>query len=255
MVAQHVFDQLRVRVHESTPAMARDAAALASAAIRSAIDTRGHANVMFASGASQLEFLKLLVADAAIDWRAVTGFHMDEYVGLGPTHPASFQRYMRDHLTALVPLAALHCLQGDAADPTAEVARYSALLETHPLDLCCLGVGENGHLAFNDPPAADFEDPLTVKLVRLDEACKAQQVGGGHFASLAEVPPVAMTVTIPALLRARSVLAIASGARKARPVRDALLGPIAPACPASALRRCPQAVLLLDRDSAALLGR
>ncbi|MBX7100094.1 MAG: glucosamine-6-phosphate deaminase [Myxococcaceae bacterium] len=244
-----------MRVHESVPALVRDAATLAGAVIRDAIAARGRANVMFASGASQLEFLKLLVADSAIDWRAVTGFHMDEYVGLAADHPASFRRYMREHLSALVPLAAFHGLQGDAVDPAAEATRYAALLEGHPLDLCCLGIGENGHLAFNDPPSADFDDPLGVKLVRLDDACKAQQVRGGHFATLAEVPPVAMTVTIPALMRARAVLAVAPEARKARPVRDALLGPISPSCPASALRRCPQAVLLLDGASAALLGR
>src|SRR5439155_20725143 len=142
---------------------------------------------------SQLTFLARLIeaAGASIDWSRVTGFHMDEYVDLAATHPASFQRYMRERVVTHLPFAAFHYLDGTASDPDAEAARYAGLLEQHPVDLCCLGIGENGHLAFNDPPVANFDDPLVVKVVELDERCKLQQVGEGHFATVADVPPPA----------------------------------------------------------------
>jgi glucosamine-6-phosphate deaminase len=179
---------------------------------------------------------------------------MDEYVGIGANHPASFRRYLRARLVERVPFAAFHFLEGDAIDVDAECERYSALLRDHPLDLCCLGIGENGHLAFNDPPVADFEDALDVKVVELDEACRRQQVGEGHFPDIPAVPTHAITVTIPALLRASSVLAIVPEARKAEPVRRALEGPISTACPATILRRQAHATLYLDVDSASGLG-
>jgi glucosamine-6-phosphate deaminase len=176
---------------------------------------------------------------------------MDEYVGLAPTHPASFQRYMRERVAAHLPFGDFHYIDGAVRDPEREAARYARLLEKHPIDLCCLGIGENGHLAFNDPPLADFEDPLDVRVVTLDDACKAQQVGEGHFPDPAAVPPTAITVTIPALLRARAVLAIVPEARKAEPVRAAFTGPVSPACPASILQRTPSATVYLDPASAA----
>jgi glucosamine-6-phosphate deaminase len=179
---------------------------------------------------------------------------MDEYAGLAPSHAASFQRYMRERIAARVPIGTFHYIDGDAPDAAAEAARYAAVLQAGPLDLCCLGIGENGHLAFNDPPVADFDDPLDVKVVELDDACRRQQVGEGHFATVADVPTNAITVTVPALLRAGTVLAIVPEARKAAPVAAALDGPVTTACPASALRRTPHATLYLDRDSAALVA-
>ena len=207
---------------------------------------------MFATGNSQLAFVEDLVALPGIDWSRVVAFHMDEYVGVGPDHPAGFQRWIRERIVDRVHPKEAHYVDG-LADPLAECARYSSLLRNHPLDLCCLGIGENGHLAFNDPSVANFEDPEDVKVVALEEASRRQQVGEGHFASLGEVPTDAITVTIPALLRARLVLAIVPEARKAKAVRDALTGPIAPACPASILRRCRQATVYLDADSARLV--
>jgi glucosamine-6-phosphate deaminase len=209
---------------------------------------------MLATGNSQLAFLSVLVESRAIDWSKVTAFHMDEYVGVGPDHPASFQRYMRERVAARVPVGEFHYLNGDAVDPEAEAARYAALLAAHPLDVCCLGIGENGHLAFNDPPVADFDDPKLVKTVTLDDACLRQQVGEGHFATVADVPPQAITVTIPALLSAGRVVAVVPEARKAEAVHAALNGPIATSCPASALRTCAAAVLLLDNESSARLS-
>ena len=177
---------------------------------------------------------------------------MDEYVGIGPDHPASFERWIRQRITERTRPRAVHYLHG-TADPEAECGRYAALLEAFPLDLCCLGIGENGHLAFNDPGVADFDDPRDVKVVELDAACRRQQVGEGHFATEADVPRFAVTVTVPALMRAARVLAVVPEARKAAPVRDALRGPVSVACPASILQREPHVTVFLDPDSAALL--
>ncbi len=248
-------DSLTVRVHDTVDGIADDAAREVEAALASAIAERGAANVMLATGNSQLAFVAKLVQSDRIDWAKVTAFHMDEYVGVAPDHPASFQRYMRERVAARVPVpfAAFHYLDGIAPDADAEAARYAALLAAHPLDVCCLGIGENGHLAFNDPPVADFDDPLLVKIVALDDACKRQQVGEGHFAMIDDVPPQAITVTIPELLSAGRVIAIVPEARKADAVHASLTGPVDERCPGSALRTCAAAVLLLDRESAARL--
>jgi glucosamine-6-phosphate deaminase len=248
-------EELTVRVYETVDALAAAAAQDAAAILGGALDDRGHANVMLATGTSQLTFLAELIAHGAaeIDWSRVTGFHMDEYVGMAPTHPASFQLYMRERVAARLPFGDFHYIDGAARDPDREAARYARLIEKHPIDLCCLGIGENGHLAFNDPPVADFDDPLAVKVVVLDERCKLQQVGEGHFETPADVPPRAITVTVPGLLRARSLIAIVPEARKAEPVRSALEGPVGTTCPASILRRQPHATLYLDEASASLL--
>ncbi len=254
MIQDRRFDALPVRVAGDTAEMARDAADAATQALRSAVDARGEANVMLATGNSQLAFLAALVQVPGIAWERVRAFHMDEYVGLSPAHPASFQRYMRERVAARLPLKEFHYLTGDAGDPQAEADRYEALLRQYPLDLCCCGIGENGHLAFNDPPVADFDDPRAVKIVALEIASRRQQVGEGHFRTLDDVPTHAITVTIPALLAATCVLVIVPEARKAQPVHDALLGPITSACPASILRRQAHAVLYLDDASSAMLA-
>jgi glucosamine-6-phosphate deaminase len=240
-----------VRVHATPAELGEDAAAVAADVIGAAVAARGTANVMFATGNSQLAFLAALTARPDVGWSQVVGFHMDEYVGLGSDHPASFRRYLRERVVERVRPGAFHYLDGDAADPVAECARYAALLAEHPLDLCCLGIGENGHLAFNDPPVADFDDPRAVKVVELDERCRAQQVGEGHFAALEAAPPQALTVTIPALLAAGRVLAVVPEARKRDPVRAALTGPVTTACPASILRTRGTVTIELDEESAA----
>jgi glucosamine-6-phosphate deaminase len=247
-------DALTVRVAADIEQMARDAATEAASVLRAAIDARGEANVMLATGNSQLAFLVELVQMPDIAWESVRAFHMDEYVGLPPTHTASFQRYMRERVAAQLPVKEFHYLSGDAPDPEAEAARYDGLLRAHPLDLCCAGIGENGHLAFNDPPVADFDDPHAVKVVALEPESRRQQVGEGHFATIDDVPTHAITVTIPALLSAGRVLVIVPEARKARPVHAALYGPITTACPASILRRHAHAILYLDAESSALLA-
>ena len=188
------FEALSVRV-DDVDEIARDAAVEAADAIRAAIAGRGEANVMLATGNSQLAFLVELIRLPDIAWDRVRAFHMDEYVGLQPSHSASFQRYMRERVAAHLPVMEFHYLAGDAPDPEAEAARYASLLRDNPLDLCCAGIGENGHLAFNDPPVADFDDTLDVKVVALDEASRRQQVGEGHFATIDDVPTQAVTVT------------------------------------------------------------
>jgi glucosamine-6-phosphate deaminase len=247
-------DAAQVRVHASDAELANDAAAAAADAISGAVAARGTARVMLATGNSQRAFLDALTA-LELPWPAVDAFHMDEYVGIAADHPASFRRYLQERFVDRVHPGAFHPIEGDAPDPVRECARYAALLAAAPLDLCCLGIGENGHLAFNDPPVADFDDPQAVKLVELDDACRRQQVGEGHFRTLDDVPPEAITVTIPALLDAGRVLAVVPEARKRDPVRAALTGPVTTECPASVLRTRAQVTIFLDEASAAGVTR
>ena len=246
-------DALKVRVFADEPVLAAEAAALAATQLKSAIAKQGSAAAILASGNSQLHFLENLFVRADIDWSAVTCFHMDEYLGVTADHPASFRRYMREHVERRVKPKAFHYLAGDALEPLTECERYVGLLRAQPIDFCCLGLGENGHLAFNDPEVADFADPHGVKIVKLDLRCRQQQVNQGHFAGLENVPQYALTLTIPTLLSARKVLCLAPEKRKASPVRDLLQGPITTKCPASILRRQAHATLLLDEASASRL--
>jgi glucosamine-6-phosphate deaminase len=242
-----------VYLHPDGATMARTAADQAATIMRAAFDARGVVHAMFATGNSQLAFIDTLVNDTVgVPWSNTVVFHMDEYVGVGPDHQAGFGCWIRQRIVEPTSPKAAHYVEG-VGDPEAECARYAALLQRFPLDLCCLGIGENGHLAFNDPPVADFADPLDVKVVDLDQTCQQQQVNEGHFPDLAAVPTRAITVTIPALLRARRVLAIVPDARKAEPVRAALTEPISSRCPASALRTIAHAAIHLDRESAQLL--
>jgi glucosamine-6-phosphate deaminase len=252
-VKQFRAELLDVRAYETDALMARDATDDAVAAINTAVDARGAANIMLASGNSQVAFLGQLVSRRDVAWSRVTAFHMDEYAGLPSSHPASFQRYMRERVAELVPLHMFHFLEG-TGDPEVEARRYALLLADHPLDLCCAGIGENGHLAFNDPSVADFSDPHVVKVVALDAVSRRQQVGEGHFATIDDVPTHAITVTIPALLAARRLLVVVPESRKAEAVRRTLGDPISTACPATILRLQAHATLYLDGDSAAFVG-
>jgi glucosamine-6-phosphate deaminase len=245
-------DELRVRIAADVDELATAAAEEASEALHNAINSQGEANIMLATGNSQLAFLAALVQAGDVDWNRVRAFHMDEYVGLPAEHPASFQRYMRERVASQLDFRAFHYLDG-TAEPNGEAARYQALLREHPLDVCCAGVGENGHLAFNDPPVANFEDPVDVKVVALDAMSRRQQVGEGHFATIDDVPLHAITVTIPALLAAQRVVVIVPEARKAEAVRAALRGPLTTACPASILRTQAHATLYLDAESSSLV--
>ena len=247
------IDSLPVRVYETQADLAREVARTAHDHLTDVLAQKGSAAVILATGNSQIKFLEQLISLGGIDWSKITLFHMDEYLGIDANHTASFRRYMRERVEARVKPRVFNYIEGDAPLPLDECTRYTGLLEAQAIDLCCLGIGENGHLAFNDPPVADFNDPHKVKLVQLDRACREQQVNEGHFPNLAAVPPYAFTLTIPALCSAQKMLCIAPEKRKAKAVVDALRGPVSTACPASILRKQPHATLFLDKDSASLL--
>lgn len=248
------FDQLEVEIFPDQESMGRTAAEYVGGLLREAINERGSANVILATGNSQLGFLKLLCGDPRIDWGKVRIFHMDEYIGITEDHPASFVRYMRERVADVVHPLAFFPIRGDTGDPQAVCDEYEALLRKYPADVCCMGLGENGHIAFNEPHVANFEDDRWVRRITLDERSRAQQVGEGHFPTLDSVPTEAISLTIPALLSARHLLIQAPEARKADAVRQALLGPVSTACPASILRTCSHARMYLDPESARDLG-
>jgi glucosamine-6-phosphate deaminase len=246
-------DDLAVSVWPNRRELGVASAGEASAIIRAAIHKGGSAAVVFAAAPSQNEFLAQLRADSSIDWQCVTAFHLDEYVGLPASHPASFRHFLRERLMDHVPLAAFHELAGDAPDLDRERNRYQRLLAEHQPALVALGIGENGHLAFIDPGECDFHDPRDVRVVNLDDICRRQQVHDGAFQCMEDVPCRALSLTVPFFLRTPRAVVTVPGAAKQKAVRDALEGPVDPHCPASALRRHPGAVLFLDGDSAALL--
>ena len=247
------FGTLEVRQWRNRAEMGLQAAGAVATRIRKSCELSGNARVIFACAPSQNEFLAALVAEN-VPWPLVTIFHMDEYLGLDAAHPQSFRSYLREHLLERVEQPrAVHLIDGTAADAEAECGRYATLLAAGSIDLVCLGIGENGHLAFNDPPVAMFDDPALVKIVALDEACRLQQVHDGCFLDLDSVPRRAITLTIPTLLRAAHLSCVVPGERKAAAVRDTLHGPIATSIPASILRTHPSAVLHIDEAAAALL--
>ena len=246
-------DQLNVYVYESRPRMGEAAASVIAAEIRNAIQQRGKAIVILASAPSQNEFLASLVAAPDIDWTHVTAFHLDEYLGMNDDAPQSFRRFLIDRLVNKVPLGQFHGLRGDAANGTTEAKRYAELLEQNPPDFAVLGIGENGHLAFIDPPFCDFNDPEPVKVVQLDEICRNQQVNDGAFASIEEVPQHALSLTIPTLMARPKLFAIAPGPAKRDAIKKTVEGPISTTCPASILRTHPNAHLFIDVVSAEYL--
>lgn len=246
--------RLAVEVFPGRSEVGRAAAALVSEQVRRLVARDGQAAVIFASAPSQNEFLAALRADSTLPWSKVQAFHLDEFVGVGAYHPASFRRFLKDRLFDHVPVAAFHGLDGQARDQAAECARYTALLEAARPGLAILGIGENGHLAFVDPPVCDFFDPACVRVVELDLACRNQQVHDGSFATLDEVPRTALSLTIPFLLSVPAAVAIVPGKAKSTAIAAAMDGPATRACPASILRRHPAATLFLDEESAAGLA-
>jgi glucosamine-6-phosphate deaminase len=245
------ISRLAVHVAESRTAMAEEAAAGIANDIRTRLRQQSGFRIVFAAAPSQAEMLAALRRESGIDWTRVTAFHMDEYVGLPAGSPQRFGNWLRDAIFDHLPFANVHLLD-PGVDPARSAADYAALLDEAPIDTACCGIGVNGHLAFNDPPA-DFDDPLTVKIVDLDPQCRQQQVDDRCFAGLDEVPTQALTMTIPALLSAQTLFCAVPGPQKREAVRRALLGPIDPRCPASALRRHLRCALFLDQDSAGAL--
>jgi glucosamine-6-phosphate deaminase len=247
--------RLAVEVHPDRRSLGREAARAVAAEIAGLVARDRRAAVVFASAPSQNELLEALRSDPAVDWPKVTAFHLDEYVGLPADHPASFRRFLQQRLFDHVRIGAFHGLDGQAPSLGAECARYAALLRRERPSLAILGVGENGHLAFIDPPCCDFHDPEDVRVVELDGACRAQQVHDGAFARLEDVPRTALSLTIPCLLRVATAVAVVPGPAKRAAIAAALEGPVTRACPASILRRHPRATLFLDVDSAPPEGR
>jgi glucosamine-6-phosphate deaminase len=245
-------DQLITEIYDDRKELGVAAARAMAEQMKALLAQKERVRIVFASAPSQNEFLAELGSIPGVDWRRVTAFHMDEYVGLSPEAPQSFSRFLVESLFNRVKPGAFHPLNGLAADPKAECRRYAALLQEAPIDIVCAGIGENGHLAFNDPPVADFDDPETVKVVDLTLQSREQQVHDGCFPKLDAVPKKALTLTVPALTMAGAIYCMVPGLTKAAAVRDTLLGPIGTACPATAMRRHPAAHLFLDMDSAAL---
>jgi glucosamine-6-phosphate deaminase len=242
---------VQVQVFPTRAELGGAAAADVAAAIRRRIADRGTVRIVFAAAPSQAETLAALAEQPDIDWGAVTAFHMDEYVDLDAAAPQGFGNWLRRNFFDRVPIGEVRFLGTGGNAATADA--YAELLAAEPIDLVCLGIGVNGHLAFNDPPVADFDDPKLVKEVELDLDCRMQQVDDGCFASIDDVPHRALTLTVPALMHGAQLFCVVPGRSKAAAVRAALEGPLSTACPASALREHPACRLYLDSESAALL--
>lgn len=250
-------DKLRVVLSETRAELGRRAGRDAAKAIAEAIEKKGEARVVFAAAPSQNETLETLCGAKNVDWTKVVALHMDEYIGLPAGSPARFSQYLREHCFGKLPFKAVYYLdpedRGDSVDFL--ISRYTTILAQSPIDVVVMGIGENGHIAFNDPHVADFRDFMSVKLVDLDEKCRQQQVNDGCFPSLEETPTQAITLTVPTLANAARQICAVPGPLKAEAVRNALCGPVSPECPASILRTLPGATLYLDADSASLLDR
>jgi glucosamine-6-phosphate deaminase len=229
------------------------AAVLGAKLLREALRKKGKANIIVATGASQFEMIERLVKEPRIDWTRVTAFHLDEYVGMPITHPASFRKYLWERFVSRLPLplAAFHYLNGES-DPQKECLRVGAIIARHPIDVCFAGIGENGHLAFNDPPA-DFKTAAPYLVVNLDEACRKQQMGEGWFKTLAQVPKQAVSMSIRQIMKSKAIICTVPDRRKAQAVKDCLTGSVTPRHPASILQRHKAASCFLDEASASLL--
>jgi glucosamine-6-phosphate deaminase len=242
-----------LRVFNDRAVLGQAAAKQAATAIQHALAERGHARIIAATAASQFEFLEALTKAPGIDWSRVEAFHLDEYIGLPVSHPGSFRKMLLELLVRKTGIANYHLLDGDAADPSEVLRRVGRELASSPVDIAFLGIGENGHIAFNDPPA-DFETEEPYIIVNLDEACHQQQVGEAWFADISQVPKQAISMSARQILKAKEILAVVPGPRKAQAVKACFEGAISPMAPASILRTHPNATVYLDKDSAALLG-
>ncbi|WP_149274296.1 glucosamine-6-phosphate deaminase [Pareuzebyella sediminis] len=249
MLQNLTVDKLYVSIYEDPKTLGTAAADFVEDKLREAIAAKGFAHLILATGASQFSFLEALKT-RTIDWQKITVFHLDEYKGISALHPASFRKYLKDRILDAVSPKKIYFLNGDAEDLEQEMQRYTSALEQQYIDIACIGIGENGHIAFNDPPVADFNDSKWVKIVDLDEACRNQQLGEGWFPTLADVPKQALTLTIPAIMRCKAISCVVPDARKAKAVHDTLYNEIDTACPATILRTHPQTRLFLDKASA-----
>ena len=243
---------MRIRVLEGPESLGKAAAEQGAAAIQRAIAENGRARIIGASAASQFEFLKELTGTPGIDWKKVELFHLDEYIGLPQSHPASFCKFLQDRLISKAGIVSVHFLDGQQ-DPTEVIRRTNEAISAAPIDVAFVGIGGNGHLAFNDPPA-DFETQEPFIVVNLDQACRQQQVGEGWFPNIESVPKQAISMSVKQVLKSKEILAIVPGPKKAEAIKACFDGPISAIAPSSILRRHANATIYLDRESAALLS-
>lgn len=247
-------DNLDIAIYETPVEMGKAAADFVERKLSEAIAEKGSANLILATGASQFKFLEAL-KERDIEWQKITVFHLDEYKDISDSHPASFRKYLKNRILDAVHPKKIHFLNGDAKDIDAEMDQYAEALKNHPIDIACIGIGENGHIAFNDPPVADFNDPKLVKLVTLDEACRNQQLGEGWFPTFDDVPKQALTLTIPAIMNCKAISCVVPDERKAEAVHNTLYNDITTACPATILRQHRETKLFLDAASASKIDR
>ena len=241
-------------IYKTIQQMGAAAAEQAAEVIKEAIEDKGQANIILATGTSQFEMLKSLVGTSSIDWPKVTMFHLDEYIGLTTDHPASFRKFLKERFVDKVPgLKSIHFVNGDVDDPEQECQRLGAIIATHPIDVALVGIGENGHLAFNDPPA-DFETEKPFIIVELDERCRKQQLGEGWFETLEQVPKQAISMSIRQIMKSACLIVSVPDKRKAEAVKNALQGQVTPMCPASILQRHKNCKIFMDEEAASLLS-
>jgi len=248
------IDKLKVAIYDEPISMGKASADFVEEKLTEAIKQNGTANLILATGASQFSFLEAL-KEQEIDWQHITVFHLDEYKGISDQHPASFRKYLKERILDVVVPKKIYFLNGDAEDLEEEMETYSAALRAHPIDVACIGIGENGHIAFNDPPVADFNDPKLVKLVTLDDACRNQQLGEGWFPTFEDVPEQALTLTITAIMQCKVISCVVPDSRKAKAVYNTLYEKVSTNCPASILRTHTNAKLFLDKGSASMMQR
>lgn len=253
LVKEFQADKLTVKIFDSRDSMGQTAADEVRAKVKELLSQKDEISMIFAAAPSQNEFLAALVADKEIDWERVNAFHMDEYIGLDEDASQRFGNFLKDRIFGKVNFKSVNYLDGNADDPEEECRRYSDLLQSTTIDVVCMGIGENGHIAFNDPHVAFFDDPKLVKVVELDEKCRTQQVNDGCFKNIDEVPTHALTLTIPALMLGENLFCMVPAKTKAEAVKNTVRGEIEEACPASILRTCENAILYLDQDSSSLL--
>jgi len=242
-------DKLTIHVLDDRRTLGITAASMAAEKLKELSRTQDSINTIFAAAPSQNEFLASLIPDRTIPWRKINAFHMDEYIGLPAQAPQSFASFLRERIFDKMPFASVHCIDGNASDPEQECDRYAQLLRQHPPDIVFMGIGENTHLAFNDPHVADFQDSKWVKQVELDTACRRQQVNDGCFARLEQVPKCAITLTIPALMMASCIYCMAPGPTKRQAIYHTLNSPVTPEYPSTILREHEHADLFVDHQS------
>ena len=249
MTYEFMKDKLRVDVSPTATEMGVRAAAVVAGKLQKAVEERGAANLILGTGASQYPLHDALLR-LDVEWAKINLYHLDEYIGISDDHPASFRKFLRERIAATIKPQSVHYLAGDCPNIDVEIDRYAQLLRANPVDVACIGIGENGHIAFNDPGVADFNDPEYLKVVELDDACRRQQVGEGWFPSLPDVPGKAVTLTVPAIMSCRFLCCTVPDERKSEAVYNALTHDISTSCPASVLRTHCDAVLFLDRFAA-----